>query len=78
MDIKRHFNRKKVIQTNLGTYDLTLCRWKSVSATSSRRKDMCNLTTQGYIHGAAQLKDTVYTIVGPDENHSHNVTIKWI
>ena len=66
MDIGRQFTRKKVIKTNLGTYDLTLCRWKSVSTISSRRKDMCNLTTQGYIHAATQLKDTVYTIVGPD------------
>ena len=75
MDIGNRLGRKKVFRNNLGTYDLTLCRWKGLNSTLSRRKEICNLDRQGYVHAAAKLKDTIYTIIGPDEHQPTQVPL---
>ena len=70
MDITSHFSRRRLLTNQLGTYDLTLCRWKSINAGPSRKKEISNLPAHGSLHAGSIIKDTIYALVGPEEQPS--------
>jgi hypothetical protein len=66
MDIESEFRKRKILRTNQGTYDLTKCRWKAVNNLTSKKREINNPPSQGYMHASAILKNSLYVIVGPD------------
>lgn len=74
MDIESEFSKRKILKTNQGVYDLSLCRWKALSSLPNKKKEITNPPCQGYIHAASKLNDSLYVIIGPDEKHPEQVS----
>ncbi len=66
MDIEGEFSKRKILKTSTGSFDLTLCKWKALSSTIPKKREISNPPCQGYIHSSAILKGSLYTVIGPD------------
>lgn len=73
MDIESDFRRRKILKTSQGVFDLSQCRWRAINSALSKRKEITNPPSQGYIHAASVLKGSLYTIIGPDEQYPEQV-----
>jgi len=74
MEIEKLFSQRKLIKTNVSTYDLETCRWKIFSHPPKKKKEISSPNSQGYIHAAVVLKTSIFIVMGPDEHTSQAVT----
>jgi hypothetical protein len=75
MQIERLFSQRKILRTNVSSYDLEACRWKVFGHTAKKKKDISSPKSQGYIHGAVLLKTSIFVVVGPDEHSPQAVDV---
>lgn len=69
MDIEGEFRKRKLLKSNYGVFDLCICRWKSMGSVPSKKKEITNPPCKGFVHAACKLKETLYAIIGPDQQH---------